>query len=375
MHLAIVTQNVFIGDGQARVNREVVREALAKGHEVTMLADKVEHQLIEEGARWVPVHPVVSKPTLFKVISFARRADRALASLRLRPDVVLANGFVLFRESADVNAVHFVHGTWRRSPLHTAQLQRGPYAWYQEAYTLLNARWEQRAFRQSRVVVAVSELVKGELVSLGMSSKKICVIPNGVDLDEFAPGLVHRSELDLPESVPLALFVGDIKSPRKNLGSVLRALTRVPDVHLAVLGRVEGSPYPALASELKLGRRVHFVGFRSNVVDFMRASDFFVFPSRYEPFSLVLLEAMATGLPVITASTVGAASIVTRENGFVLADPEDEVELARAMSVLSDDTEIRGRMGRAARDAALHKGWSEMAEKYIEVFAKCLQSD
>jgi glycosyltransferase involved in cell wall biosynthesis len=369
MHLAVVTHNVLVGDGQARVNREVVRFALARGHQVTLLADRVEPRLIKEGARWIPLHPLVSEPILFKVPLFAFQADRALAALSPRPDVVVANGVVLWRQRADVNAVHFVHGAWQHSPMHTTDVRRGLNTWYQAVFTYLNALWEQRAFRQAETIVAVSARVKDELVSVGVAPGRVQVIPNGVDVEEFKPGPADRSRLGLPEVVSLALFVGDIKTARKNLGSVLSALVRVPGLHLAVAGALESSPYPALAASLGIEERVHFLGFRRDVADLMRAADFFICPSRYEPFSLVVLEAMATGLPVITARTVGAASLVTPESGFVLDDPEDQAGLVRAMMALTLDRARREQMGVAARAVAEQNTWSTMARSYMDVFS------
>src|SRR5262249_4723856 len=130
---------------------------------------------------------------------------------------------------------------------------------------------------------------------------------------------------------PLALFVGDIRSPRKNLDSVLHALARVPDLTLIVVGKLERSPFPHLAQKLNIPDRVIFLGYRPDVSRLMRAADFFLSPSRYEPFGLVVLEALASGLPVITASTVGAAALVTPNCGRVIPDPHDIDSLAVAL--------------------------------------------
>ena len=88
---------------------------------------------------------------------------------------------------------------------------------YQGFYTALNANWERKAFDRAKVVVAVSEKVAQELVAIGIPRDRIRVILNGIDLQEFAPGIVDRQKRGLPEEVPLALFAGDIRTPRKNL--------------------------------------------------------------------------------------------------------------------------------------------------------------
>ena len=247
----------------------------------------------------------------------------------------------------DVNVAHFVHTAWMKSPLHTAEVESGPYAWYQQAYSWFNARWELRAFRHARHVVAVSTLVQNELTEAmdtsavglraGVPDPPISVIPNGVDLADFRPAADDSDRARLKQTItgdantPLAFFAGDLRTPRKNLDTVLHALVDVPNVHLAVAGTLDGSPYPALADQLGLSRRVHFLGYRSDMPALMRAADVFVAPSRYEPFSLVVLEAMASGCPVVTATSVGAHPLVDAggsadaadAGGVVIADPDD----------------------------------------------------
>jgi glycosyltransferase involved in cell wall biosynthesis len=164
------------------------------------------------------------------------------------------------------------------------------------------------------------------------------------------------------------MFAGDIRLARKNLDTVLQALVQVPDLHLAVVGVTDGSPYPQLAKSLGLNDRVHFLGFRRDVPDLMKVVDFFVFPSRYEPFGLVVTEAMATGLPVITASCTGAAPLVTPEAGIVLPDPDDAEALAEAMQKLSLNPELRTKMGQAARAIALQHTWKNVAQEYLDLF-------
>src|SRR5262249_1149061 len=161
-----------------------------------------------------------------------------------------------------------------------------------------------------------------------------------------------------PDNGSLGLFVGDIRTPLKNLDTVLRALVDVPHVHLAVAGGVERSPYPALAFDLGLADRVHFLGFRSDVAELMRAVDMFVFPSRAEACPLVMLEAMASGLPIIIASTVGAKELVEGKCGYVLDDPNNVQALASAIQTLADNRDCRAEMGEAARAVAEQHTWA-----------------
>jgi glycosyltransferase involved in cell wall biosynthesis len=368
MKLCLVTHNVIKGEGQGRVNYEIAWEAIRRGHHVTLLASRVAPELQQSSqVNWIDI-PVKGLPTyLLREIVFAWRSADWLRKHRSELDLVQANGAITWAQG-DVNLVPFVHSAWLRSPLHISRTRRDFYGLYQWLYTVLNARWEKRAFRQAKVVVAVSQRVKQELLDIGVPKEAIRVILCGVDLQEFSPGSADRRKWGLPEQVPLALFVGDIRINRKNLDTVLYALVQVPELHLAVVGTIEGSPYPQLAAQLELSARVHFLGNPQNVVpELMRTADLFVFPSRYEPFGLVVIEAMASGLPVITATTTGAAEIVTPECGVVLSDTEDTQALAQAMSRLADH-ELRNRMGQAARSIAEQHSWASMAQSYVDLF-------
>ncbi len=157
---------------------------------------------------------------------------------------------------------------------------------------------------------------------------------------------------------------------RKNLDTVLRAMRDVPALHLAVCGAVQGSPYPALAAKLGVSDRVHFLGFRRDMPDLMRAADMFVFPSRYEACSLVVLEALASGLPVLTAVTAGGAEVLTPTCGHVLSDPDDAKALAQTLGAWVDDPQRRQQMGQAARQVAEQHSWARMGDAYLRLYAE-----
>ncbi len=365
MHIALVAHNVKHGDGQGRVNVEIVRQCLNRGLDVTLVADDVDPDIVDWGVRWIRVHPVLNRPILAKVLEFALRANRVIDRIRPEVDVICANGVVCTRPH-DVNVAHFVHTTWLQSPVHESRTTSGLRAWYQWLFTAVNAHLERLVFSRARRLVGVSDLVADELAALDVSAP-IRTIANGVDPTEFAPGPGRRETFGLPKDVPLALFAGDLVSPRKNLDTVLRALVDVPDWHLAVAGSTTDSPYPALARDLGLAPRVHFVGFCDDMSALMRASDLFVFPSHYEPFALVVLEAMATGRPVITARSVGAASLVSPECGIVLDDPSDTEGVARGLRSFQSP-EARKTAGSAARTIAESQTWTDMADAYVDLF-------
>jgi glycosyltransferase involved in cell wall biosynthesis len=372
MHIALVTHDLVTGSGQGRVNLELTRYLLSRDVRVTLLADTVAPELLDAGAEWIPLQPkpLADAVDLIKVWGFKKMANSTLDDIGDRFDAVLACGVTLSCPHT-INVAHFVHGTWLDSPFHASKVASGPQAWYQQVFGTLNARWEQQTFLNAQTVVAVSEMVRDELVEIGVPPEKIEVIVNGVDTQEFQPGLADRTALELPEDVVLGLFVGDIQSPIKNLDGVLRCIAEVPDIHLAVAGTLEQSPYPKLANSLGIDDRVHFLGFRRDIADLMRAVDFFTLPSRRDSCPLVLLEAMASGLPVITSRQVGTSNLVgDGECGFVLDTPDDHETLRDGLRTLRDDRSSRSRMGQAARTVAERHSWERTSQQYLQLLTK-----
>ena len=102
----------------------------------------------------------------------------------------------------------------------------------------------------------------------------------------------------------------------------------------------------------------------------MRSVDAYVFPSRYEAMSLSLLEAMAAGLPVVTARTAGGAEIITRECGIVLEDPDDPAALAQAIGSLAASRDTCRTMGEAARELMTRFGWAHMGAQYVALYRR-----
>jgi glycosyltransferase involved in cell wall biosynthesis len=362
MRIGIVTRRIGRNDGQGRVNMEVAREALRRGHAVRLFCEHADAEIIAAGAEMVSLKPPALLPSrLLRDQLFACRSTACLAGC----DAVLGNGFSTWA-STHVNAVHFVHRAWLASPHHPWRQHQDARSLYARLYAGANARLERGAFRRARKIVAVSQKLRADLLAGGVPDTRITTILNGVDTAEYTPGEANRAALGLPEAVDLALFAGDLRTSRKNLDTVLRALAHGPrSLHLAVAGRHEGTSWPSMAAALGLADRVTFLGFRTDMPALMRTADCFVFPSRYEACSLVLLEALASGTPVITAASAGGAEIVTPDAGIVLADSEDAAALAAALRTLLENAPRRAAMREAARKIAEQHGWQAMARKYL----------
>ncbi len=373
MRICIVTHKIVKGDGQGRANYEIVLEAIRRGHHVTLVAINISPDLQQNShVRWVPISVKGYPTALLSNLIFSWQSRRWLEQHHLEFDLLQVYGCVT-DYPADVNTFQFVHSGWLRSPFHTSRLRGGLYGLYQWVFTALNSVWEKKSFQKSKLIIAVSERIKQELIEIGAPAASIRVILNGVDVQEFFPEKRERSQFGLPDNVPLAMFTGDIRTPRKNLDSVLKALVQAPNLHLAVVGAIARSPYPDLAKQLGIADRVHFLDFRRDVPDIMKAVDFFVFPSRYEACTLVLLEALGTAIPVITAITTGGAEIVNSECGILLSSSEDIEGLANGMARLASDRDLRLQMGQAARAIAEQHTWKSKAKIYVDLFEELHQ--
>ena len=371
MRVAIVTHVVRHNDGQGRVNHEIARAALEENIGVTLVASHVAPDLLAHpNVRWVPMKIGRWWPTnLLRQQVFAFKSAMWLRAHRREFDVLHVNGFITWAP-ADVNTSHFVHSGWFGSKYYPFGLTKGVWSAYQSVYTRCNALLERWAYRRSKVITAVSQKVADEIRAIGLTPhNRVDVIYNGVDTQGLAAATGDRAKFGLPADAFLLLFVGDLRTPRKNLGTVLQALKHLPEhVQIAVAGFLPGSPYPEQAKALGIAHRVHFLGLVKEMPALMHSVDAFVFPSRYEAMSLSLLEAMAAGLPVVTARTAGGAEIITPECGIVLDDPDDPKALAGAVARLADNDDARRAMGVAANELATGFGWARMAEQYIALY-------
>ena len=367
LRLALIAHRFAPNDGMGRVNYELARAALDRGAHVSLLCGHCSEELISHPNATIVFLGNESLPTqLLRNVAYANATAKWLKQHRGEFDLVQANGSGTWAQ-CDVVSAHFVHTSWAKNEFYPFRSSSKPSALYQRLYTQLNARWEREAYVNATKVIAVSEVVRQDLVDLGIPANKVEVIYNGVDTVEFAPGPSERASFGLPETYLLALFVGDIKSPRKNLSTLLTALVNVPDMHLAVAGETKGSSAPELAEKLGIAARVHFVGKTKRVGALMRSCDLFVFPSRYEAHPLVVLEAMASALPIILSKSVGSVGSF-REYVSVLEDPDDARSLAALMNELAASPERRMQMGANSRQRALGLGWAQTTEAYFRVF-------
>ncbi len=225
--------------------------------------------------------------------------------------------------------------------------------------------------QRARRYVAVSRRVRDELVDYHhVSPDRIVVIPNGTDLDRYTPdgpGAGLRAQFGIPEASPLLLFVGH-EFARKGLSFLIASLTQpgCGEAHVVAVGDGDAAAYASLAEASGVGDRVHFTGPRSDMPTLYRDADAFVFPTAYETFSLVCLEAMACGVPVF-ATPVGGVEDYLQDghNGRVIS--RDGSAIAGVLGPLLADKTALHRLGQGARATALDYSWQHVATRYSEM--------
>jgi glycosyltransferase involved in cell wall biosynthesis len=123
---------------------------------------------------------------------------------------------------------------------------------------------------------------------------------------------------------------------------------------------------------LGVAHRVLFRGVESAPVRAFQAADVFVYPSRYDPFGLVVSEAMACGLPVVVSRTIGVAEWVEHGRNGLLCDPADPGSLGRSLASLAADPGLARALGQAARQAVLQYSWDRCAARTLEVYEETI---
>jgi len=226
--------------------------------------------------------------------------------------------------------------------------------------------------RRYKKIIAISNRVRGEIARYyGVPFGDIAVIPSGVNTIDFVPSLsvrrAMRKRLGISKKEVVFIFVAH-EFKRKGLDTILHALTKVSGI-LVVVGRDSSKPYLQSISELGLSGRVVFAGTSLRVQDYYRMADIFVFPTRYEPFGLVITEALASGIPAITSRIAGAAELMQDgREGLLLEDPSDPEELAKKMELLGEDAVLRKKMGANGRMTALKYSWARVVRETRTVF-------
>jgi len=227
----------------------------------------------------------------------------------------------------------------------------------------------------TRFVTVSHDLRRWLLTVVGIPAAKVVTICNGVDTDRFAEGdpTGARAALGLPLDRPIVGTVGRL-DPVKDQAALVHAFARVRRDHPGAVLVIAGdgpcrADLEALVGTLGLGTDVRLLGERKDIPQVLRAMDVFVLPSIAEGISNTILEAMATGLPVVATRVGGTPELVDHARTGILVAAGDPEALAAAISAYVGDPPCRREHGRAARRLAVARfGLATMRQTYASLY-------
>lgn len=316
----------------------------------------------------IPVEIIGRRPGLD--LACARRLRRRW---RLdRPSVVIAHQYTPF-----VYAI-LARRLVERVPI--VYVEHGRF--YPDRRRLRRVLFNRLVLRSYDRIIAVGDAVRKALVTYeGFSPRRISVIYNGVNVAEFANARSSRAQirraLEIQDQEVVFIHVARF-DPLKDHITAVRAFAKLTDTPSRLLLVGDGPTKPevdSLVRGLGLEKRTIALGFRTNIPELLAAADVFVLTSLTEGIPVTVIEAMATGLPVIATAVGGIPELIAHAREGLLVPPRDAEALAAAMRLLCEDRELRGRLGRAAHEKALRQFTEEkMHEQYNQIIEQAFAS-
>ncbi len=363
-----------VGGGAGNASANLARLLVKAGNEVTVVTAAYADLPRDESLEGVHIlrgpagRQRIDRSTAWEQVVFILGASYRCLSVmrRFRPDVVLA--FFGLPSGAVACLLNAFHGV-----PYVVSLRGGdvpgfrPYdfwLYHRIAMPFLKVIW-----RRAALLVANSAGLR-DLAQRFDSSREIAVIPNGVDLTRYTVP-------DRNWSSPRILSVGRVVH-QKGLDLAVKALAGLQELDWKWHVAGDGPQLPSLrhaAEGSHIQDRCQFLGWRSSeqLQAEYAASSLFLFPSRHEGMPNAMLEAMATGLPVIATRIAGNEELVVDGQTGILVPAEDVGALQEALRELLADGEKRARMGQAARERVeRHYGWQRTAAQYQTALEKAL---
>jgi UDP-glucose:(heptosyl)LPS alpha-1,3-glucosyltransferase len=368
LRVALSAPDVGLTGGIERQIAETANWLSRAGNEVTVYAAHVDREVLDDDVCVCVLHVPVSQTRVG--IGFRRRAAAAIAADE--PDVHGA-----FSALSPLGGVFWVPSVHRvayglllqwRTPLRRLPVRLNPYH-----RVRLHLERTMLAEGGHARLLAIADGAKRDIVDLyGVPAEEIDVLPLGFDPRAFDPGkraaarAQARVHFGYAEDDSVLVFIAN-ELERKGFGVLLDAVARLdnPAVKILGAGRVSPEGYASQMQALGLTDRVRWVGSSTDVSVLHAAGDAFVLPTRYEAWGLVIVEALGSGLPVVTSRLAGAAIAVSdRETGWLLEDHEDPTELAAAIRWSLSSAPASAQAIAASVDGYT---WEKIVERYADV--------
>ena len=362
LRIAYVVHDYHRRGGHSRYVAELVSRFRYE-HDIHIFANHIE----EPNSEGLTFHhvPALRSTALSTILSFFLPATFLL---RGHFDIIHSQGFCGWQQN--ITTCHFIQDAWFD---HLRVAQGGRLSWKQNFFRHLVSWLERTAFRSTtRKVIAISKMIRRDLQTYCYRRRGVDLIYHGVDLETFHPRQrliwrdVIRRELKVDHNQYLVLFVGN---PDKGVAPAMRSMARIPNVIFVIVSGARYDRYSTLAQELAILDRVRFCPATSHIERYYAAADLFLFPTVYDPFGMVITEAMASGLSVITSPTAGASELIDSGiDGFVTRFTWDVDEITNYVQRLLNNPALRRRMGEAARSKIEAYTWDGVAEKTMRLY-------
>jgi UDP-glucose:(heptosyl)LPS alpha-1,3-glucosyltransferase len=353
------------------MERQIVQLLLGlrrRGHHVTVIARTCELPP-DSGVEFHRV-PGPARPFLIAYPWFLLVGS--LLTRKRGRGVTQSTGAIVVNQ-VDTIAIHYCHQIGVTTSSRATPFGRS----YIKVVGLLSRIGERLCFglNRSALFLCVSDGVANEVREhFPAVADRVLTIHNGVDTQAFQPGARAteaeqlRASLQIATDRLTAAFVGS-EWERKGLGAVIRALADAPSWDLIVAGGGDQEVYRELARSLGVEGRVHWLGVTRDVPLVYELADALVFPSSYEAFPLVILEAAASGLAILTTPVNGVRELLSDGDSGLLISQEPSV-IAERLELLAADPALRERIGRAAREAVMGFSWERMVDSHHELYQR-----
>lgn len=231
-----------------------------------------------------------------------------------------------------------------------------------------------RACKLVDKLVTYSEFMRNRIIKYyGINRDKIAMIPNGVNVEKFSE---FKNKLIL-DGDPVVLYLGHLS---KGVDLLIKTISSVgldlPELKLHIVGGGRDiTDFKLLASKKGIETRIVFHGTVPYAMtpDYYKAADFFIFPSVNTPAGITILEAMASGTPVIASNIGGASEIIHHCDNGVLFDPNNPVTFSNAIIALTEDPNLRKSISQNAFKAVKEYSWEKIARKYLSLYQNLIE--
>ncbi|MDD5491396.1 MAG: glycosyltransferase family 4 protein [bacterium] len=370
MNIAFITRSYSKKGGVSRCVVELA-EKFSQDHKVHIYTSQWDIPLARSNITFHQVK-IIIWPFFLKVLSFVIFCARKLKNNSY--ELVVGPLGDVFK--ADILVAHSCHRAWvEMKKKNIVELLKYWFNPFHHVALFL----EKTALRKGnyKKIISISRITKNDLIKYyHVPENDITVVYNGVNIEEFTPenrnrfrqGL--RQELSVSDTDVLLLFTAN-EFKRKGLRTLLEAIAlpmQNAPVKLLIVGGDSPDPYLRLINKLNINDQVCFLGSRQDIARLYAASDIFVLPTKLEPFGLVITEAMASGLPVITSRLAGAAELIKDgETGLLLLNPENPGELQDKIFKLVKDAGYRNKLGNSAAAIMQQYSWEKIKIEYEKV--------